>query len=522
MNSRWLDLAIIVFYLCAVAWIGLRLRKRQTSTDAYFVARRSVPHWAMAFSFFATLISSITFIAYPGSAYAGDWRELVPGFMVLIVLAIVGAVVIPFFRQAVRMSTYEYFGKRFGYGVRAYTALGFSLGHFSKMGFVVFLQGLTINTIIPECNRIQVIIIVGLVTILYTLLGGIEGVIWTEVLQGIVMWTGTFVCLGYLLLCMPGGPGAALRLAWDQGKFALGPMDLDLYGKGFWVMAMYGFFWYLQKYTGDQTIVQRYLVAKSDKDALKGVALGALMCLPAWAFFMLIGTLLWAYYHLSGEPLPPHVKKPDDVFPSFVVSHIPAGAAGLFMAALLAAGMSTLASDLNCLSAVFVQDYYSKLRTAAGERERLAVGKAAVAVFGLAAIAVAIVIALTGERTLSLYFNVSSVLTGGIAGIFILAFLSPRANRVGIWAGIIACVLFVGWGTLTGGKEPILNLGRYNCRIPAITVGVLGHLIVLVVGWVTSLFTGGKPDATLYDLTLWGWLRKRREHRPNPTETNIV
>jgi len=110
-------------------------------------------------------------------------------------------------------------------------------------------------------------------------------------------------------------------------------MKFDLTGKGFWVMALYGFFWYLQKYAGDQTIVQRYLVARTDKDALKGVSVGALMCLPAWMLFMLIGTLLWAYYQLSGEALPPHVDKPDKVFPYFVGSHMPVGIAGLFMAA---------------------------------------------------------------------------------------------------------------------------------------------------------------------------------------------
>ena len=135
-----------------------------------------------------------------------------------------------------------------------------------------------------------------------------------------------------------------------------------------WVMSLYGFFWYLQKYSADQTIVQRYLVAKSDRDALKGVALGALMCLPIWTLFMLIGTLVWCYYQLSGTAFPPELMDKagkvisDKVFPHFLVTKIPVGLSGLFMAAVFAAGMSTLASDLNCLSAVGVEDYYRKLR----------------------------------------------------------------------------------------------------------------------------------------------------------------
>jgi len=516
MNLRWLDLGIIAAYLVVVAYIGWRCSHRQTTTESYFVARRSVPHWAMAFSFFATLISSITFIAYPGSAYAQHWGELVPGFMVIGVLMLIGLVVIPFFRQAVGVSAYEYFGKRFGYGARAYSALGFSLGHFSKMGFVFYLLALTIHSM-TGYNLIAVILLTGAVTIFYTLLGGLEAVIWTEVLQGIVMWVGIVVVLAVLLLIPPGGPAAAFSLAWEKNKFSLGDWDFDLTKKGVWVMALYGFFWYLQKYTGDQTIVQRYLVAKSNRDALKGVATGALMCLPTWALFMLMGTLLWAYYQLSGEPLPAHVDKPDKVFPYFLTTKIPAGLAGLFMAALFAAGMSTLASDLNCLSAVAVEDAYRKIRPGATDRQRLWMGKLVVAACGAAAVGIAIVIALAGERALSLYFTVSSILTGGIAGLFILAFLSTRANKGGVWAGIVACVLFTAWGTFTSGKEPIWDWGAYNFKLPGIMIGVLGHVVLMGVGYLASFFFPAATPAHK-EMTLWDWWARRHGVVPAAAE----
>jgi SSS family solute:Na+ symporter len=505
---RWLDLLVIAVYMAAVATIGWRCSRRQASTEAYFVAKRAVPHWAMAFSFFATLISSITFIAYPGSSYAGNWNELVPGFMVIGVLLLVGVVIIPFFRQAVRISAYEYFGRRFGYGAQAYSALGFSLGHFSKMGFVIYLLALTIHSM-TGWDLITVIAVAGLVTTFYTLLGGLEAVIWTEVLQGIVMWIGIFVCLGFLLYLTPGGPGAAFHLAWAKNKFSLGSWSFSLAPKTFWVMSLYGFFWYLQKYTGDQTIVQRYLVAKSDRDALKGIAVGALMCLPVWALFMLIGTLVWAYYQLSGEGLPAYVNNADKVFPHFLATKIPAGLAGLFMAALLAAGMSTLASDLNCLAAVGVKDGFGKLCPAATERQKLLVGKLIVAACGLASIGIAIIIALAGERTLFLYFKVSSILTGGIAGLFVLAFLSPRATNGGAWAGIIACLLFTAWGILTDGKEQIWDLGAWNSPFSGIMIGVIGHVILLIVGYGASwCFPAPGPDSRA--LTLWGWLERDR------------
>src|SRR5215831_16256287 len=313
MNTiRWPDLVVVLVYLGAMVAIGLRFAKRQTSTEAYFVAKRSIPSWAMGISIYAALISSITFVAYPGSAFAGNWNELVPGFMVVGVLILVGLVIIPFFRHAVGMSAYEYFGKRFGYKVRAYSALAFTAGHFSKLGFVFYTLSLTISAI-TGWNIYAVMLLTSAVTVFYTVIGGLEAVIWTDVIQGFIKCIGIVVCLGFLFYLIPGGPSAAFNLAWKNDKFSLGRLDFDFKTSGsIWVMSLYGFFWYLQKYTSDQTLVQRYLVAKSDRDALKGVALGALLCVPAWVLFMLIGTLLWAYYQLSGQTLPPDVLAEKD------------------------------------------------------------------------------------------------------------------------------------------------------------------------------------------------------------------
>src|SRR5580765_1158148 len=162
-NLRTLDLFVIGLYFAAVGWIGFRCARRQNSTEAYFVARRAVPHWAMGLSLFATIISSITFIAYPGSAFQGDWNLLVPGFMAVGVLLLIGPIVVSFFRHAVGMSAYEYFEHRFGYGARAYSALAFSGGHFSKMGFVLF----TITTAVSGMtgwDKYHVILGIGLLT----------------------------------------------------------------------------------------------------------------------------------------------------------------------------------------------------------------------------------------------------------------------------------------------------------------------------------------------------------------------
>ncbi len=505
---RWLDLTVIALYMAGMAVMGLWFARRQTSTERYFVAQRSIPAWAMGISIYAALISSITFIAYPGSAYAGNWNELVPGFMVVGVLMVVGLVIIPFFRHAVGMSAYEYFERRFGYKVRAYSALAFTAGHFSKMGFVFYTLALTISAI-SGWNLYLVMVGTGVVTIFYTVLGGLEAVIWTDVIQGFVKCIGIFICLGFLLYLIPGGPSAAFNLAWQHDKFSLGSFDFDFTRKGsVWVMSLYGLFWYLQKYTADQTLVQRYLVAKSDREALKGVALGALLCVPAWVLFMLIGTLLWAYYQLSGEALPAHINQADKIFPHFLATRVPAGLAGLFMASLLSAAMSMLSSDLNCLSVVGVEDYYRKLRPAATDGQRLRIGKLIVAACGTVAVLIGVVIALFSERVLSFYYAVTSIIAAGLAGLFLLAFLSARANRQGVYLGIVACLIFTTWATLTSGKKPVCDLGSYNFKLHPVMIGVLAHLVLLAVGYASSFFFP-RPDPGNRSMTLWGWLERR-------------
>lgn len=514
-NLRWLDLVTILLYFAAVAWIGFKFSRRQNSTEAYFVARRSIPHWAMGISLFATIISSITFTAYPGAAYYGNWSGLAPGFMVLGVLVLAGAVIIPFFRRAVGMSAYEYFGHRFGYGARAYSGAAFAAGHFSKMGFVLYLLAMTVHGM-TGWNTHGLILGAGLVTVLYTLTGGLEAVIWTEVLQGFVKFAGVLLVLAYLLYIMPGGPAAAFHLAQAQQKFSLGTFGLNFTSDGnFWVLSFYGFFWYLQKYTADQTIVQRYLVARSDRDAMKGVALGAILCVPAWGLFMLLGTLLWSYYHLSGAVLPASVNQPELVFPYFLATRVPAGLAGLLMAAVCSAAMSTMSSDLNCLSAVVVEDYYRKWRPAATDRRQLAIGKWAVAACGFTAVGIALIIARYGDHILLLYYAVTSVIAGGLAGLFLLAFFSTRANRQGVWIGLAANLVFTAWATLTCGKYKMIDLGRYNFPLADLLIGVIGHVIVLVVGYGASwLFP---PEALVKrEWTIWGWLEKRKAPATTP------
>jgi SSS family solute:Na+ symporter len=506
MGLRWIDAIVVVGYMAVMIAIGLRFSRRQTTTEAYFVAKRSVPAWALAMSMLATIVSAVTFIAYPGSGYAGNWSMLVPGVMVVVVLGVVGAVIIPFYRHVVGMSAYEYFEKRFGYPARAYSSAAFVVGSFSKMAFVVYLLALTLSSI-TGWRLESVVAGVAAITIFYTLLGGLEAVIWADVVQGFILWFGIAACVGYLFFLAPGGPSAVFALAHANHKFSLGSPAFVFSKPTIIVLSLYGLFWYLQKYTADQTMVQRYLASKTDKDALRGLIIGAALCIPVWMLFMLIGTQLWAFYRLTGELLPSYISKADQVFPYFIQTHLPAGIAGLFIAALFGAATATLSSDLNCISVVVVEDFYRKLRPQATDRRRLRVAKCFVAIFGVLAAMSAIQLGHTQGTALSLWYTISAIVAGGLAGLFLLGFLSTRANRQGAYIGIAASLVFTAWATLTLNGGSIVNLGKYNFPLHDFMIGVVGHVVLLVVGYLASfLFHGAARSAE--GLTLWGWLRR--------------
>lgn len=502
---RPLDVVIITGYIVALIGIGVHFARRQRTTETYFIAGRSIPGWAMGLSLLATIITSVTFIAYPGSAYSGNWSLLVPGIMFVVLLLMIGFVIVPFFRHVVHMSAYEYFGKRFGSAVRLYSSLAFAIGHFSKMGFVFYLVALTVSSMtgVPVD---RVIWFTAIITICYTLVGGVQAVVWSDVIQGFVLWIGIAVSLGYLLFLPKQGPGAMLADAWNHGKFSLGSTALRFDQPTVIVLVIYGLFFYLQKYTADQTVVQRYLVAKTDRSAMRGILLGAVLCLPVWSSFMLIGSLLWSFYRLTGEALPASIKKADQIFPYFLTTHIPAGLAGLFIAALLGSAMAMLASDMNCLAVIGTEDFYRLMFPRSTDRQQLRTGKLIVAMTGMAAAAIAVKLAHSQGGALSLYYTISAVVAGGLAGLFILAFLVKGATRNGALAGIAVSLIFTIWATLSHDTN-VHFFGHWRYRYHDFLIGAVGNILLPLVGAAMSKLLPGIPEAP--HLTLWDWRAAR-------------
>lgn len=507
------DWAILVLYIGFIAYLGKRFSEREKSTDNYFVGGRSLPAWAIGMSLAATLISSITFLAYPGQGFSGKWIPLVQGLMVPVTLIFIIWFVVPIYRSVIGISAYEYFEKRFGYFTRLYSSLAFIMMHFTKMGTVLYLLSIALASMTGQ-NVYQVVIVVGIVTVLYTWLGGIEGVVWMDVIQGMILMAGGLICCLVLLFAPSQGPVEVVKTVWGNGKMDMGPYTCDFTQLTFIVMAINGVFYALQKYGTDQTIVQRFLLAKNDKKAIRAALLGAFLCVPVWTLFIFIGSLLWYFYNNTSSQLPQGVTG-DKVFPYFIMSELPIGVTGIIVAALFSAAMSSLDSDLNCLAAVGVEDYYRRFKKNTTDIQCLRLGKAIVLICGVFSVGIAcLYIYAGGDAILKTVFSFYAIFSGGIAGIFLLGFFTVRANRKGINIGIIACILFTTYAVLTstnfnlggGEKKLIFDLGRFNFPHHKYMLGVYSHIILFIVGYVASFFF--KPDRDTREMTFFGWRNK--------------
>jgi len=252
------------------------------------------------------------------------------------------------------------------------------------MGTVLFLLALALGNMMGG-NTILMITIVGLIIIVVNLLGGIEAVIWLDVFQGFMLFASGIICLSVLLFSADGGPAAVWSIAKANGRMGFGPYDFDLTRLTFVVMAINGMFYAIQKYGTDQTVVQRYLTAKTDKAAIRASLLGILLTVPVWMLFMFIGTALFSYYKQHSLPAG---FRPEQVFPYFIMTKLPVGVTGLILSAMISAAICSLSADLNSLAAVGVEDYYKKMRPNKSDAVNLKTGKWMVVISGLITIAI--------------------------------------------------------------------------------------------------------------------------------------
>ncbi len=492
-----IDYAIIVVYFLVVFGIGLYFSRNQKTTTDFFLAGKNVPGWVVIFAIVGTMISSTSFIGHSGNVYAHDMWNLPSFFMLPVVMVLISRFVVVFYRRTIQMSIYDYLEKRFSYVARAYGASAFIVSRIADMSATLYFLAIPVS-FLSGISVAWVIIIVGTVTLIMTVAGGIAAVVYADVLQGVLLIGGALAVLGIALFRPEGGPMAVLQTAWDGGKFGLGNMSFSWVTDNIWFYLVGGAIWAVQRYALDQHIVQKYLVAKSDRQAKAGAYFGALACLPVWLLFFFMGACLWGFFQLTGAQMPQEVAAvKDNIVPYFIKTQLPAGIIGLVIAALIAAAMSSLDSDLNSMATVIVDDFYGRLRPATSDRQRLWVGRMAVTMLGIMSIVFSLLWIGIGT---ALEFGVQlfSIATAGMLGLFALGALTKRANAKGAIVGIVACILFTGWATLTSVKfpalnAPLLNLGAFNYPLHPFLIGVFNHVILFVVGIAASRFFEGKP-----------------------------
>lgn len=488
---RFIDYSIIALVLGTTLFLGFRFSKKQNSTENYFLSKGNFPSWALGLSLLSTLISSVTFLGYPAQGFTSNWILLVQGLMVPIVLLGTIWFIVPLYRKVIGLSTYEYFEKRFGGFARYYSSFSFILRQFAGMGTVLFLIAAAISRI-TGINPFIILWVVGLVLIVVNLKGGMQAVIWLDVFQGFMLFASGIICLGILLFSIKGGPTEAWRVASENNRAGFGPYELSLTHLTLIVMVINGAFYAIQKYGTDQTVVQRYLTAKTDRSAIRASLLGISLTIPIWTMFMFIGTALFVFY--KQHSLPADINA-ESVFPYFMMTQLPTGVLGFIIAALISAAICSLSADLNSLAAVGVQDYFKKLMPGKTDQQYLLTGKLVVAIAGLITVGIGALYLVTGnEGVLGVVFSIYAIFSGGIVGIFLLGLFSARANRQGVNIGIVACILFTAWAFLTSTpigiqqKKIPLDLGHYNFTHHLLMLGVYSHLIVIIVGYAASLF----------------------------------
>ena len=373
-----IDLIIFLLFTGGIVVFGCSFFNKKASSEDFTSAGRSLPGWVVGMSIFATYVSSISYLGYPGKAFAGDWNAFVFSLSIPIASYFAAKYFVPFYRSQGSVSAYTFLEERFGVWARLYASACYLLTQIARMGSI--LMGWNIQ---------MVIIITSIAIIIYSMLGGIKAVIWTEAIQGFILIGGALICLVVLFFSMPEGPVQTFEIAIAENKFSLGSFDWGIGTSTFWVCLIYGVFTNLQNYGIDQNYVQRYHTAKSEKEAKFSALFGGYLFIPVSAVFFLIGTALYTYYQVYPELLPADIKA-DYVFPLFIVNQLPVGLTGLLIASIFAAGMSTVATSVTSSSTIILTDYYKRIRKETSDREQLFVLKLSSVIVGILGIIVAL------------------------------------------------------------------------------------------------------------------------------------
>lgn len=474
------DLIVIAVYLVAVTVFGLRFGSGQRTVRGYFLADNAVPWWAISLSIVAAETSTLTVISVPGLAYAKDFSFLQLAMGYLIGRAVVSFVLIPQYFRGELVTAYQLMERRFGQHLRTLTAGVFLLTRAAAEGVRVFAVAIVVRVAlgnllsgVSDFQRDLVsIAIVTVLTLVYTLKGGLKAAIWTDVMQQTVYVAGTLVGLVTILHLVPGGWLTVRTMAGAAGKLRVFDFTLNWTSNyTLWSGVIGGAFLTTASHGTDQLIVQRLLAARGKGQAQMALLVSGVVIFFQFTLFLAIGAMLYVFYRI----FPPQTAftRTDTIFPFFIVNHMPHGVSGLLIAAILAAAMSNLSAALNSLSSTAIVDFYMRLRPASTEQRRIRLSRFAMVVWALVLFGLALV-ARHGGRVIEVGLTIASVAYGGMLGVFLLGVLTRRTTERGAMAGMI-CGL-------------ALNLYLWLFTHVAFTWYVaLGSAVTFAVGYAASL-----------------------------------
>ena len=497
--ANLINLSVVALFLLGMAGMGVYFLKRNNSSEEYFLGGRKIPGWALGLSMVGTSISSITFLALPAAAFVLDYRQLTPNLFMPVAALIACWIFIPFFRRGLKTTAYEYLESRYGTGIRIYAALYSLLGQLLRLAIILYLVVLPLSEML-DISESTAILAFGVITCFYTVFGGIEAVVWTDVVQTVILLGGGLLCVAAVALQLPGGLPQILEIGMEYDKFSLGPLDFSFSERTFWVMSLIGFIGFISEFSSNQNVVQRYIAAPTLREARKATLICIVMSLPTWIFFFFIGSCLFAYYKVfpSAEVA---AMKPDDVLPHFILTEIWPGVGGVIIAACLAAAMSSLSSSINAVSTIWTIDFLRLMRRKGNDRFELVNAKLASGAAGIIMIAGAWGISLIPRESV---YDLSAILGALLcsAGLtpFMLGFFTTRIGNRAILSGMYAALVFSVYNILNYFKllpEPL----QWNIHI--YMAGPVCNGVMLAVALAYSLFRPEPVTEQLRGLTVW-------------------
>ena len=501
-----IDIIVIVIYFISMILMGIYLGRKNKNTAQFTTASGKIPGWAIGISLFGTYLSSNTFIGNPGKAFGSNWNSFVFTLTLPFAAIIAAKFLIPFFRKTGEISAYEHLEKKFGPWARTYTVICFLLTQLARTGTIFLGVGLTLNALTGFDIRL-IILITGAVVTMYTVIGGMEAVIWTEVVQSVIKTAGAILVLVLVIMSVQGGLPEIYQTSVALNKFSLGSMKPDFTIDSFWVIFLYGLLINFTNFGVDQNYVQRYHAAPTVKEASKSLWLCVYMYLPSSLMFFLIGTCLFTYYHQHGDLLyqvkeqvasiqlgagaaPDAIAQRaailtdadigDKVLPHFIVNRVPAGIVGLIFAAILSAAMGTISSGFNSSATIYMIDIHKRyINPGMSDKSQLRILYIATICIGILATTVGICI-IGANSVLDLWWKLSGIFAGGMLGIFSLSMLAKHASRSAVLIAVINGTLIILW--LVFSKSDVFPPMFRNPLHANMTI-VVGALSIFLTGW---------------------------------------